>query len=92
MHPLIINPRRSTRSRTAESIDGDPGKDLVVSPGVHVALVVQFFVYPGEQCYRAGVEGVGWGLGFGAWFVGGGCSLAGISWGLAKRPREGGST
>jgi hypothetical protein len=65
MHELVIDPGRSTRPRTAESIDGDPGEDLVVGPRVRVTPVMQFFIDPREQCHRARVQGVGEGLGIG---------------------------
>jgi hypothetical protein len=49
MHRLIVDPSRSIRSRTTESIDRDPSEDLVVRPGLHVAPVVQFLVDPDEE-------------------------------------------
>ena len=47
-----------------EVVEGDPGEDLVVGPGVGVGPVVELFVDPGEQGGGAVGEGIAEGLGF----------------------------
>jgi hypothetical protein len=65
MNRPIVDPSRSTRSRTTESIDRDPSVDLVVHPGLLVSPAVQFPVDPGEEGCGARVESVGESLGLG---------------------------
>ena len=50
----------------AEPVDADPGKDLVVGPGVAVGPVVQFLVEPREQADGGVGDGIADRLGFGA--------------------------
>ena len=52
----------------AEPVDGDPGQDLVVGPGVGVGPVVQLFVDPGQEADGAVREGVAECLRFGLLF------------------------
>ena len=48
MHRLVVDPDAGGRARGRELVDGDPGEDLVGSPGVLVCPIVELFVDPGE--------------------------------------------
>ena len=46
---FIIDAQGSRGARSAVPVDGDPGQDLVVGPGVTVRPIVEFLVHPCQQ-------------------------------------------
>ena len=63
MASLVVDPRAGCWSGDGKPIDGNPGEDLVVGPGIIVSPVVEFFVDPGEESDGTVVETVTEGLG-----------------------------
>jgi hypothetical protein len=61
---FVVDVQAGRGAGAREIVDADPGKDLVVAPGVVVSPVVEFFVEPGKEASRAGGEAVGEGEGF----------------------------
>lgn len=63
---FVIDSQTCGRTSSGEPVNTDPCKYLIVCPGIFIRPVVQLFVDPGEQCYRAVGEGVSKRLGLGA--------------------------
>ncbi len=53
MLEFVIYVTRGRGPCFGEIVDADPGEDFIVSPGVGITPVVQFFVEPCKQTYRA---------------------------------------
>lgn len=56
MEGFVVDADTGSRASGGEEVDGHPGEDLVIRPGITICPIVQLFIDPGQEANGAVCE------------------------------------